>query len=91
MFPLRTSVSLRRCVKSGNFQTDSATEGFTYRDKGLITMGVDARDNASVYSYAESGRVMSNQNGAGGGHGFGVMCHASCVTGYESSRLTFDY
>ena len=54
-------------------------------------MGVDARDNASVYHYADSGRVVSNQNGAGGGHGFGVMCHASCVTGYESSRLTFDY
>lgn len=56
-------------TQSLNLQSP-ATQHFTTNDKGQITAATDARDNVSVYSYAEDGRVVSNQNGIGGGHGF---------------------
>jgi YD repeat-containing protein len=49
-----------------------ATQRFTTSDKGLITAATDARDNVSTYRYATDGRVASNQNGIGGGHGFSL-------------------
>ena len=65
VFPLRTSVSLRLCVKSGNFQTDSErAEGHRGHARQRMGTGTDAGPGAALPGACRAG---VRRSGAGGG------------------------